>query len=59
MELNPAKKKFCGPNWGRNDLFYSNVVKHRLNLTCFNPGTICYASELAILQLLMITPADH
>ena len=29
-------KKICGPNWGGNDLFYSNVVKRPLKLACFS-----------------------
>ena len=34
VELKPQKKKkkFGGQNWGRNDLFYSNVVERPLNL---------------------------
>ena len=28
-------KKNCGPSWGRNDLFYSNVVERPLKLACF------------------------
>ena len=27
--------KFCGPNWGQNDSFYSNVVKRPLKLAFF------------------------
>ena len=25
----------CDPNWGRNDLFHSNVVERPLKLVCF------------------------
>ena len=32
----PQKKKNWGPNWGRNDLFYSNVVEPPLKTACFN-----------------------
>ena len=31
-----SKIKFCGPNWGRNDLPYSNVVERPLKLACFS-----------------------
>ena len=30
-----TSKKNCGPNWGRNDLFYSSVIKHPVKLACF------------------------
>ena len=29
-----TSKKNCGRNWGRNDLFYSNVVGRPLKLAC-------------------------
>ena len=29
-------KKICGPNWGQNGLFYSNVVERPLKLRCLN-----------------------
>ena len=29
------KKKEYGPNWSRNDMFYSNVVERPLKLACF------------------------
>ena len=29
-------KHFSGPNWGQNDLFYSNAVEHPLRLACLN-----------------------
>ena len=31
-----TSKKICGPNWSRNDLFYSNVVERPLKklVTC-------------------------
>ena len=25
----------CGINWGRNDIFYSNVIERPINLACF------------------------
>ena len=34
VELKPPKK-YCGPNWGGNNLFYSNAVKRPLKLACF------------------------
>ena len=29
------KKKICGPNWDRDNLFYSNVVERPLKRACF------------------------
>ena len=29
-------KTFCGRNWGRNDLFYCNVVERPLKCVCFS-----------------------
>ena len=31
-----SKEKYWGPNWGINELFYSNVVKRPLKLACFS-----------------------
>ena len=33
-ESSKKEKKNCGPNWGWNDLFYSNDVEDPLKLAC-------------------------
>ena len=38
-------KHFSGPNWGRNDLFYSNFTEHPLILTCLNQFRIMKGTE--------------
>ena len=48
VELKPPKKIF-GRNWGPNDLFYSNVVKHPLDLILLGVSHVFKGSSLFFL----------